>query len=220
MRCSKCGNKVKADATFCTRCGNKLVATIQPSDVSDLEQPIQSQPPIHSPYKRYVIIGLIAVCFLVYFFGVRCKAGLCVLPSGVHSEYCVVHTCKIDDCTNKKARDKSFCYTHSPVPSSGISYTPEKAEDVLEFSNINVSHNSSYTVCTGTVTNNGKKTYTFVEVKGKFKDSSGSVLDTDWTYAVGSEGLSPGESATFRMSVDKDRSISKCSVEILDYDKE
>ena len=220
MRCSKCGNKVKNDSTFCTRCGNKLVTETQSSDISGQEQPTTSCPTIYNPYKRYIIIGLIAVCFLGYFFGVRCKAGLCLLPSGFHSEYCVVHTCKIDDCPNKKAADKNFCYTHSPAPSPGISYTPEKGEDVLEFSDINVSHNSSYTVCTGTVTNNGRKTYTFVEVKGKFEDSSGTVLDTDWTYAVGSEGLAPGESVTFRLSVDKDRTIAKCSVEILDYDKE
>ena len=88
----------------------------------------------------------------------------------------------------------------------------------MEFSDIKIEHNSSYTVCTGKVTNNGKKTYTFVEVKGAFKNSSGTVLDTDWTYAVGSEGLAPGESASFRLSVDKDRSISKCSVTLLDYD--
>ena len=78
----------------------------------------------------------------------------------------------------------------------------------------------AYTICTATITNNGKKTYTFIEVKGKFKNSSGTILDTDWTYAVGSEGLAPGESASFRLSVDKDSNITKCDLEFLDYDKE
>ena len=34
-------------------------------------------------------------------------------------------------------------------------------------------------------------------VNGKFKNSSGTILDTDWTYAVGSEGLEPGEFLNF-----------------------
>ena len=91
---------------------------------------------------------------------------------------------------------------------------------MLAFSDVSISHNSSYTVCTGTLTNNGHRTYTFVEVKGKFIDSSGSVIDTDWTYAVGSEGLAPGESTSFRISVDKNLDITKCTMDIIDYDRD
>lgn len=99
---------------------------------------------------------------------------------------------------------------------SGSSY--ESVYSALKISGVSVKSNSSYTVCTGTITNNGKKTYKFVKIKGAFKNSSGSTIDTDWTYAVGSEGLAPGESKTFRMSVSKNYSISKCSVSIYDYD--
>ena len=81
-----------------------------------------------------------------------------------------------------------------------------------------VTNNSSYTVCTGTVKNTGKKTYRYVEVKGSFKDSSNNVVDTDWTYAAGSEGLAPGESSSFRLSVPKNVSIKSCSVSLLDYE--
>ena len=68
----------------------------------------------------------------------------------------------------------------------------------------------------GTVTNKGIRTYDFVEIKGIFKDSYGNVVDTDWTYAVGSEGLAPGESKTFNMSVPKDYSITDCTISIID----
>ena len=102
--------------------------------------------------------------------------------------------------------------------SSSNSSSYESAYSVLKISGISVTNNSNYTVCTGTITNNGKKTYKFVEVKGSFKNSSGTVLDTDWTYAVGSEGLAPGESKTFRMSVPKNYDIKSCSVIIQDYD--
>ncbi len=81
--------------------------------------------------------------------------------------------------------------------------------------NVRVTHNSSYTVCTGTITNKGTQSVRYVKVRGSFQNSSGSTLDTDWTYAIGSEWLKPGESTTFRMSVPKDTSIKKCSVSIM-----
>lgn len=112
--------------------------------------------------------------------------------------------------------EKGGYLSSSDDNSSSSSY--ESVYTALKFSNIKVSSNSSYTICTGTVTNNGNKTYSFVQVKGAFKDSSGTVLDTDWTYAVGSEGLASGESTTFRMSVDKNYKITSCSVPIYDYD--
>lgn len=92
----------------------------------------------------------------------------------------------------------------------------ETERTALKILNVSVTSNSSYTICTGTVTNNGEKSYDFVEVKGSFKDSSGTVLDTDWTYAVGSEGLDPGESTIFRLSVQKNSKITDCSVSFMD----
>lgn len=94
----------------------------------------------------------------------------------------------------------------------------ESGYSALQITNLAISTNSSYTICTGAVKNTGSKTYSFVEVKGAFKDESGTVVDTDWTYAVGSEGLAPGESSTFRLSVTKNYNITSCSVSILDYD--
>lgn len=103
-------------------------------------------------------------------------------------------------------------YSHS----SSVSY--ESPSQVLKFSNIELENNSSYTVCTGSITNRGTQTYYFVKIKGSFTDYSGTVIDTDWTYAVGSEGLAPGETKTFRMSVEKDHDIRKCNIKIIDYD--
>lgn len=94
----------------------------------------------------------------------------------------------------------------------------ESIYSALKFSEIYVTNNSSYTVCTGKVTNYGNNTYSFVTIKGAFEDSSGTVVDTASTYAIGSEGLSPGESKSFRMSVKKDLSIEDCSITISDYD--
>lgn len=88
----------------------------------------------------------------------------------------------------------------------------------LSISDVKVETNSSYTICTGTITviANSPYKYRFIEVKGSFKNSYGSVVDTDSTYAIGSEGLEPGESKTFRLSVPKNSTIKTCSVSIME----
>lgn len=222
MYCSKCGKKIDDDAAFCKYCGKQLslktdkrflLHNIIPKKIISKGNMIE--------YKKYLFLGGFVIVALIYVFVIRCKAGVCPLPSSLHSEYCSVHTCNKNGCNNKVAEGKKYCYTHMPSASmsTGYNYTPEVAADVLAFSDTNVSKNGSYTICTATITNNGKKTYTFIEVKGKFKDSTGTTLDTDWTYAVGSEGLEPGESATFRLSVSKNTNITTCELEILDYNK-
>lgn len=213
MKCPNCKQDNSDSATFCKFCGSRI------ADNTFLLYKKQKGKSYKKKYKKYVITAIVAILTIIYLVGFKCKAGICIFPSVLKGDYCILHACDRNGCYNKIAKGKKYCYTHSPSTSSSIGYTPEKAEDVLEFSSNIISNNSSYTVCNSTITNRGNKTYSFVEVKGKFKDSTGSILDTDWTYAVGSEGLAPGESATFRLSVKKNINISKCDFEIMDYNK-
>lgn len=89
-----------------------------------------------------------------------------------------------------------------------------REQNPLEFSGLGLSSNSSYTILEGTATNVSGGTLEFIKVKGLFQDSNNKVLDTDWTYAVGGEGLAPGESKKFRLSVTYDSRISTASVEL------
>jgi hypothetical protein len=222
MYCSKCGKEVNDEAAFCSYCGNRLKPNVEKhNSFHNIMENSGIKRIDLQKYKKYAIFGAFVMIIIVYFFSFRCKAGFCPLPSCTDGEYCSVHTCDQKGCYNKVAQGRDYCYTHMPATSetTKYNYIPELAEEVLNFSNIKINHNSSYTVCTATITNSGKKTYTLVEVKGKFENSSGTVLDTDWTYAVGSEGLEPGESTTLRLSVKKDRDIAKCELEILDYTK-
>ena len=88
----------------------------------------------------------------------------------------------------------------------------------LKISNTSLISNSSYNICTGTITisSNSPYKYHYIKVKASFLNSYGTVVDTDWTYAIGSEWLEPGESSKFRLSVDKDYNISKCDVTIME----
>ena len=87
----------------------------------------------------------------------------------------------------------------------------------LPISNVQVSSNSVSTYAEGSITNRSNATVKFVEVRGSFMNSYGNTVDTDWTYAVGSEGLKPGESTKFKLYVTKDSTISRCNVAVQDF---
>ena len=105
----------------------------------------------------------------------------------------------------------------SKKSNSTTTYSFESGYAVLDITIDSVTYNSSYNICTGSVKNTGKQTYKFVTVKGSFKDSNGNVVDTDWTYAVGAEGLSPGESSSFRLSVPRNYQINSCAVSVMEF---
>ncbi len=69
----------------------------------------------------------------------------------------------------------------------------------LKVDRIKTSGSYTYVYCT--VTNVSSKyvatKYRYVKVKAQFKNYSGAIVDTDWTYAVDSTWLEPGESKTF-----------------------
>lgn len=114
-------------------------------------------------------------------------------------------------------RKGGYMTKSSNTTSTFTSNDYESGYSVLKISTDSVTFNSGYTICTGSVKNTGSKTYSYINVKGSFKNFSGTVIDTDWTYAAGSEGLSPGESTTFRLSVPKNREISSCSVSLMGF---
>lgn len=229
--CRKCGKQLPDDAVFCTYCGTKTIspqsappsptvpATKPPVDrFSALRAKISAKFPKNAQFlfsggRFYLLIILIIIlCCIVglgFYFSTRCDVEGCH-KKAEYGHYCINHVCLASGCTNRRSSGSSYCYIHSAP-----AYSPSVD---LEFSSIRLSSSSSYTVATGTVTNTGSHTYKFVKIKGAFEDSNGTVIDTDWTYAVGSEGLAPGESKSFRLSVPKDYSIRDCSVSIIDYD--
>jgi len=52
---------------------------------------------------------------------------------------------------------------------------------------------------TGRVCNGGSMPVSYVKVQADFLDRSGSVVDTNWTYAVSSEALSSGSCKSFEI---------------------
>ena len=105
-----------------------------------------------------------------------------------------------------------------PVMTNESSSTqPKKNAKVFEFGDGEWEYNSIYTVYTGSITNISDTTHYFVQVRGSFKDESDSTIDIDSTYACGEEGLRPGESTKFRLSVKNDSRIASIGLKVFDY---
>ena len=87
----------------------------------------------------------------------------------------------------------------------------------LKVDSIKVSGSYTYVYCT--VTNVSSKyvatRYRYVKVKAQFKNYSGSIVDTDSTYAVDSTWLEPGESKTFYYMV-KNTNIKSATLSFVD----
>lgn len=211
-KCSKCGQPLQKAQRFCRVCGNKVYQ--MPSDTClcykcgkrveahkkfcpycgrSIQSTISWQQKIKdflSKQKKFIIVSCIIISVIII---------TSIIATMISNE------------SSSSSYNDYYSNIYTP------SYNSENATSALKFSNIRIKHNSSYTECTGTVKNTGSKTYSFVKIKGSFKNYSGSVVDTDWTYAVGNEGLSPGESTTFSMSIPKNTSVKTCSISILDY---
>ena len=92
--------------------------------------------------------------------------------------------------------DGSYSGSYNDYYSSGID---KRIGLSLKVDSIKTSGSYTYVYCTVTnVSSNYVATrYRYVKVKAQFKNYSGSIVDTDWTYAVDSTWLEPGESKTF-----------------------
>lgn len=225
--CKYCGTEISETDELCPNCGRNLKsnstneATQKNSTINHIETVTKSIR--KHPKFLFGIVALI-VCALIVLIAVnpgKCKYSGCGNNAVSGSDYCYSHKCAVESCKDSRFLYSNYCYKHY------LLYDDDAQEEFgsdpvysheLKISNVKLSSNSSYTIAEGTITNNSDQTVSFVEIKGAFKTSSGSVVDTDWTYAVGSEGLAPGESCKWRLSVSKDWSIKDCTVTVIDFD--
>jgi len=74
-----------------------------------------------------------------------------------------------------------------------------------------------YATIAGTLRNNTSVPLVFVQLKVMLV-KNGSVVDTDSVYAVGNEGLGPGEQTTWEWMFSNAPSFTQCSAKLLDFD--
>ncbi|WP_286904504.1 FxLYD domain-containing protein [Clostridium sp. UBA1652] len=132
------------------------------------------------------------------------------------STYFNMSSYKVDKLLKSSDKDKEIKAAASDL-SASINIKKYNEINPIQFKEVVLTSNSIYSQITGTVTNVSSKKVEFIKVKGLFKDKNGSVIDTDWTYAVGEEGLAPNESKKFTLSVSKDKNIEAGNVELMKY---
>lgn len=118
--------------------------------------------------------------------------------------------------------------TNTAYPSgsyySGSSYNNNYSSGIsksiglsMKVDSIKTSGSYTYVYCS--ITNVSSKyvatRYRYVKVKAQFKNYSGSIVDTDWTYAVDSTWLEPGETKTFYYMV-KNTNIKSATLSFAD----
>jgi hypothetical protein len=79
----------------------------------------------------------------------------------------------------------------------------------VEFEDVSGRRDGDYMYLEGKVRNTGTKTVSFVKVAVEWLDASGTVLDTDYTYAVGADTLRPGGAKSFSIMTRADSRMSK-----------
>ena len=206
ISCPECGRENISDsAKYCPNCGYPIASQKQPQHIPQTSYPRNAHRTNRTPF-------IIVICCLA-------------LVSGI------VYTstrCEIDGCFNAKSSSSSrgYCSYHQNAIDRAAAYNnyntysqaSRKDSGDLKISDVRVTTNSVSTYCTGTISNDGDDTFKFVQVKGAFKNWDGDVIETGNNYAVGAEGLAPGESTSFTIYCDKNSNVCTCDVTIYDYD--
>ena len=225
--CKYCGSQLEENVLVCPQCNKDLSPTSSTIDSANSQNPTTPTPPSFADkfpiIKKPIVWGGIAVLFIVIMCIVigngKCDYGACKNKAVSGYDYCYSHKCAVPSCNDSYFLYSNYCYSHYLIydddASSSSNYVPSYQ---LKISDVSVYTSRNYTYAEGTFKNNSDSTVSYVRIKGSFKTHSGTVVDTDWTYAVGSEGLAPGESCKWKLSVEKDYSIEDCDISILDYD--
>lgn len=222
--CKYCGTQIQEDAKVCPNCGKQLEVKSDPENpwkrrIAAIFKWIDALDKKWKILAGGVAAALICVIVVLSASGGKCKYGGCKNKPVPGMDYCYTHKCAISSCNKPVYGYSNFCVSHYFLYDDDATqtYSSVFASD-LKISGISLTNSGSYTVVTGKITNDSSQTVSYVKIKGAFVNVMGDVLDTDWTYAVGSEGLAPGESCSWRMSVEKDWNIKDCKVTILDFD--
>lgn len=227
--CKYCGGQIQDSAASCPHCGRALMAPPQTESKNkgkELKKLASAASKTALIWLKkpvaWVACGvlLLVIVLISVAGGGKCDFGSCKNKAVSGYDYCYSHKCSVSGCNRSCYSYSNFCYSHY------LAYDDDASSDKgnpllsyqLKISNVDVYSSGSYTIAEGKLTNNSDTTVTFLKIKGAFKNSYGTVVDTDWTYVVGAEGLAPGESSKWRLSVSKDYSISDCDISILDYD--
>ncbi|WP_313757193.1 FxLYD domain-containing protein [Tissierella sp.] len=94
----------------------------------------------------------------------------------------------------------------------------DNRKNPFEFEGVKMTVSGNYIYYTGYVKNISDLKFFYIKVKATYYDENKDVIDTDWTYAVGSEGLSPNDRKSFEIMTKYNESVTQGSLSVLDYE--
>ena len=103
------------------------------------------------------------------------------------------------------------------VSNSSSSNASVSTYKTLELTIDDASTSYGYITVEGSISNPTNNAYSYVELKVKILDTNGKVIDTENTYAVGSETLSPGDTKKWDAMLKADDRADNVEVEIINY---
>lgn len=188
IRCNKCSNKYPSQLETCPYCNKDIIA--------------------FRVNNKKIIFAIILLVLLIISF----------IVNNYYDTRCYYKGCY-------DTRNSVYCIKHIKEFQQSLDLLDEYTESVskkidLKLTNITLNTTKSYSnyyYASGSLTNYSSKTVKYVKVKVLFKNSYGTIIDTDWTYAVGSEGLAPYETIKWECSVKKDYNITNVSAEVIDF---
>ncbi len=125
-----------------------------------------------------------------------------------------------DQFTNAMNSNKSTGKNNASTSDLSSDSKTSASSGGLELEDTSFYTHNGYKYATGRVANNSKdKSYKYVKVKVTYYNKDGEFVSTDWTYAVDSMPLAPGENKYFEFK-DKIPTVTvnqTCRFEIVDY---
>lgn len=220
--CKYCGKEIDGDIAKCPHCGKEIKKNEKSTNSEQSNEKrvgaVEQWSAANS--KIILITAVLAVIagLTMIVMGGRCKESGCNNKAAPGSKYCYSHKCVISDCKNRQMAFSNYCYIHyNEFDDNAKSDQNSNIASQLLISDIRLSSYGDYIYAEGSITNNSDYTVKFVKIKGSFESSYGEVIDTDWTYAVDSAGLAPGETCKWELHAKKDYQISRCSASIIDF---
>ena len=208
MFCPKCGKEIDNNSNYCKYCGAVLLEECS-ADATDKTESSSAEA-VTSSKKRKKF--LIPVFLLILVICVAIPISYAVIS--MNNESKVASKTSSEPATSSSYSSSYSGLNGSSYSSSGMSHSTYCLL-YMKVSNVNVTHNGNYAYVTGTILNKGTYKIRYVKVKAVCKDKYGSIVDTDWTYAVDSSWLEPGESKKFEIMIkDTYKEISTAKVTI------
>lgn len=105
--------------------------------------------------------------------------------------------------------------TMNAINQEQLAETEDKLENI-KFEEVQIFSRDNFMYCEGKIRNTGMREFDFVKVKVEWLDGGGTILDTDYTYAVGSEGLAPNEAKSFSIMAPSDSKMQRARYYIIE----